>query len=73
MYEVGDIVSMLDKDGGTYYAIIRGFLQDQYAEKYAVLMWLLPVYPDPTHFDPTAFILGMLPQLKCLCGDTSSH
>ncbi len=58
MYEVGDIVSILDRDGGVYYAIIRGFLQDQYAEKYAILMWLLPVHPDPTHFDPSQFVLG---------------
>ena len=51
-------MSLLDRDGGIYYAVIRGFMQDQYAEKYAVLTWLLPRYPNPTHFDPAAFILG---------------
>ena len=55
---MGDIVSLLDRDGGIYYAMIRGFMQDQYAEKYAVLTWLLPRYPNPTHFDPADFILG---------------
>jgi hypothetical protein len=48
----------MDRDGGIYYAMIRGFMQDQYAEKYAVLTWLLPRYPNPTHFDPADFILG---------------
>ena len=57
-YEVGDIVSILDRDGGVYFAIIRGFLLDQYAEKHAVLTWLLPRYPNPTHFDPALFVLG---------------
>lgn len=53
-------MSVLDEEGGLYYALIRGFLQDQYAEKYAVITWLLPRYPNPTHFDPTQFILGKL-------------
>lgn len=57
-YETGDVVSLLDRGGGIYYAVIRGFMQDQYAEKYAVLTWLLPRYPNPTHFDPADFILG---------------
>ena len=59
-FEVGDVVSVLDEEGGSYYALVRGFLQDQYAEKYAVITWLLPRYPNPTHFDPTQFILGKL-------------
>ena len=57
-YEIGDVVSLLDRGGGIYFAVIRGFMQDQYAEKYAVLTWLLPRYPNPTHFDPADFILG---------------
>ena len=57
---MGDIVSLLDRGGGIYYAMIRGFMQDQYAEKYAVLTWLLPRYPNPTHFDPADFIIGEL-------------
>ena len=58
MFEVGDIVSLLDRDGGVYYAVARGFLLDQYANKYAILTWLLPKHPNPTHFDPAMFILG---------------
>lgn len=49
---------MLDIDGGVYFAIIRGFLQDQYGEKYAILTWLIPTHPNPTHFDPRDFVLG---------------
>ncbi len=60
LYEVGDIVSVLDEDGGIYYALIRGFLQDHHAEQYAVITWLLPVHANPTHFDPTRFVLGKL-------------
>lgn len=63
-YEVGDIVSVLDRDGGVYYALIRGFLQDQYAEKYAILTWLLPTQPNPGHFDPSIFVLGNV-QILC--------
>ena len=58
MFEVGDIVSLLDRDGGVFYAVTRGFLVDQYANKYTILIWLLPKYPNPTHFDPAMFILG---------------
>ena len=57
-YEIGDIVSLLDKDGGVYYAILRGFMCDQYANKFTILTWLLPTVPNPNHFDPALFILG---------------
>lgn len=53
------MVSLLDYSGGIYYAIIVGFLIDQYASHYAVLKWVLPRTPNPTHFDPSNFILGM--------------
>ena len=59
MYEVGDVVSLLDHSGGVFYAIIRGFLVDQYADKYAILTWLLPKTPNPSIFDPLNFVLGM--------------
>lgn len=58
VYETGDIVSLLDYSGGIYYALIRGFLIDQYATHYAILKWVLPKTPNPTHFDPRNFILG---------------
>ena len=60
MFEVGDIVSLLDRDGGVYYAVAQGFLFDQYADKHVLLTWLLPKAPNPTHFDPALFILGKL-------------
>ena len=58
-YQVGDIVSMVDVDGGTYYAQITGFLQDQYCEKSATVTWLLPLQESPTdRFDPSTYFLG---------------
>lgn len=55
---MGDIVSILDEGGKVYYALLRGFLEDQYAEKYAVLTWLIPTVPNPKTFDPSLFVLG---------------
>lgn len=58
-YQVGDIVSMIDENEDTYYAQIRGLLQDQYCEKSAVITWLLPTTSSPRdHFDPSTYILG---------------
>lgn len=60
-YQIGDIVSLIDIDGGTYYAQIRGLLQDQYCEKSAVLTWLLPTKASPPPeqgFDPSTYIIG---------------
>jgi hypothetical protein len=57
-YEVGDIVSIMDENGRVYYALLRGFLEDQYAEKYAALTWLIPTTPNPKDFDPSLFVLG---------------
>ncbi|XP_022081924.1 GATA zinc finger domain-containing protein 1-like [Acanthaster planci] len=57
--QAGDIVSILDVEGGIYYAQIRGFLQDQYGDKSAVITWLLPTQAtDKKHFDPATYILG---------------
>ncbi|CAH0714853.1 unnamed protein product, partial [Brenthis ino] len=59
--QVGDIVSMIDVNGGTYYAQIRGFLTDQYCEKSAVITWLLPTKASPPPekaFDPATYIIG---------------
>lgn len=41
-FQVGDVVSMQDEDGGIFYAQIRGLLTDQYCEKSAAVTWLLP-------------------------------
>ncbi|CAG9135677.1 unnamed protein product [Plutella xylostella] len=59
--QVGDIVSMIDVEGGTYYAQIRGFMTDQYCEKSAVITWLLPTKASPPpdqRFDPATYIIG---------------
>lgn len=58
-YQVGDVVSLVDDDENIYYAQIRGFLQDQYYEKSAVITWLLPTkQSDRNRFDPSTYILG---------------
>lgn len=59
--QVGDIVSVVDTEGDTYYAQIRGLLTDQYCEKSAVLTWLLPTIASPAPalgFDPATYIMG---------------
>lgn len=61
--QVGDIVSVQDVDGGTFYAQLRGFLTDQYCEKSAVLTWLLPTRASPPPdkcFDPATYIIGKM-------------
>ena len=58
-YQAGDIVSLVDEESNVYYAQIRGFLQDQYYEKSAVITWLLPTKAsDRSLFDPSTYILG---------------
>ena len=58
------MVSILDRGGGVYFALIRGFLQNWYAEKFAVLTWLIPTCPNPKSFDPSRFVLG---EFFCFC------
>ncbi|NWI41714.1 GATD1 protein, partial [Picathartes gymnocephalus] len=59
-YQIGDVVSVVDEqDGRTYYAQIRGFIQDQYCEKSAALTWLIPTQASPKGcFDPASYIIG---------------
>ncbi|XP_076048569.1 GATA zinc finger domain-containing protein 1 [Oratosquilla oratoria] len=60
-FQVGDIVSLVDVDGGIFYAQIRGLLQDQYCQKSAVLTWLVPTKnsPPPSEgFSPATYIIG---------------
>ncbi|OXU20451.1 hypothetical protein TSAR_003380 [Trichomalopsis sarcophagae] len=60
-FQVGDIVSMQDIDGGIYYAQIRGLLTDQYCEKSAAVTWLLPTTASPPPedgFSPETYIIG---------------
>lgn len=56
LYQIGDIVCTSDIEGGTFYAQIRGFFQDDYCEKSVVVTWLIPKIPNPTHFDPMLFV-----------------
>ena len=56
-------MSVIDIEGGTYYAQVRGLLQDQYCEKSAVLTWLLPSKDSPKPencFDPSSYVIGKL-------------
>uniref|UniRef100_A0A8B9DXW2 GATA zinc finger domain-containing protein 1 n=1 Tax=Anser cygnoides TaxID=8845 RepID=A0A8B9DXW2_ANSCY len=59
-YQIGDVISVVDEqDGKTYYAQIRGFIQDQYCEKSAALTWLIPTQASPKDcFDPASYIIG---------------
>ncbi|XP_012278017.1 GATA zinc finger domain-containing protein 1 isoform X2 [Orussus abietinus] len=60
-FQIGDIVSMRDVDGGLYYAQIRGLLTDQYCEKSAAVTWLLPTTASPPPeegFSPETYIIG---------------
>lgn len=59
--QVGDIVSLVDKEDSVYYAQIRGLLIDNYCEKSAFLTWLIPTQesPDPKYgFDPATYLIG---------------
>ena len=61
-FNIGDIVSVINiDDDDIYYAQIRGFLTDQYSDKYAVITWLLPTQDSPPPnegFHPATYILG---------------
>lgn len=59
-YQVGDVIKVIDEeDGKSYYAQIRGFVQDQYCEKSAALTWLIPTRASPNdQFDPGTYIVG---------------
>lgn len=60
-WQVGDIASVVDEDDGKiYYCQIRGFLQDQFNNKSAVLSWLLPTSSSSSdsRFDPTTYVIG---------------
>lgn len=63
LYRKGDIVSLQNEDTTDtmlYFAQIRGFLIDQYAQKSASVTWLLPTSDatDDGTFDPACYILG---------------
>jgi len=66
-WQVGDIVAVSDIDDGlTYYAQLRGFLEDQCYQKSAVITWLVPrhhtaagYHSQQQHgFDPSLYVAG---------------
>jgi hypothetical protein len=59
-YKVGDIVVLFDEiDKKPYYAQICSLLNDEYAQKYAIITWLLPLsVSDSNEFDEKSFVLG---------------
>lgn len=61
-WQVGDIVAVIDVDDGQkYYAQLRGFLEDQYYQKSAVITWLVPSPSSRsphTGFDPLLYVAG---------------
>lgn len=59
LYQVGDIVCTSDVEGGIYYAQLRGFLQDDFCERAAVVTWLIPTQRHITKFDPMLFVPGL--------------
>ena len=68
--QIGDIVALYARDdvggggGGAYYAQIRAFAVDQWGQKSAYVVWLIPINPKyksitfSYEFDPNYFILG---------------
>jgi len=51
-------------DGEKYYAQLRGFLEDQYYQKSAVITWLIPrprsCNGAQSGFDPSLYIAGFI-------------
>jgi len=56
-YKVGDVFSIRGKDR-LYYVCIRSFMEDPLCNQYAVIIWLLPLFPDPVSYNPNDFLLG---------------
>jgi len=57
-YRVGDVVSIQNVDGLLYYASLRSFMEDPYGNQFGVVLWLLPLFPDPSSYNPADFLLG---------------
>ena len=41
-----------------FYVCIKSFMEDPLCNQYAVLIWLLPLYPNPVLYNPRDFLLG---------------
>uniref|UniRef100_A0A1B6I295 GATA zinc finger domain-containing protein 1 n=1 Tax=Homalodisca liturata TaxID=320908 RepID=A0A1B6I295_9HEMI len=62
LYRIGDIVSVNDEEGDTYYCQIKGLMMDEYCQKSASITWLIPTYDDSPYvregFDALTFVAG---------------
>lgn len=58
LLQVGDIVCTSDLEGDTYYAQLRGFLQDEFCTKSCVITWLIPTVKGLKHFEPNFYVPG---------------
>ncbi|KAL5264592.1 hypothetical protein ACHWQZ_G005619 [Mnemiopsis leidyi] len=56
-YKVGDVFSIRGQDR-LYYVCVRSFMEDPLCNQYAVIIWLLPLYPNPLSYNPNDFLLG---------------
>ena len=69
-WQIGDVVAVTDiDDGEKYYAQLRGFLEDQYYQKSAVITWLVPSphgHSAQSGFDPSLYVAGFTPVLFIL-------
>ncbi|VDL35435.1 unnamed protein product [Hymenolepis diminuta] len=59
-YQIGDIVSLIDIEGGEYYAQIRTFIIDSHEDAHVVLTWLVPtVEATRGKFEASKYVIGM--------------
>uniref|UniRef100_A0A1B6FQT2 GATA zinc finger domain-containing protein 1 n=1 Tax=Cuerna arida TaxID=1464854 RepID=A0A1B6FQT2_9HEMI len=62
LFRIGDIVSVNDEEGDTYYCQIKRLMLDEYCGKSASITWLIPTRNDSRYvkegFDPLTFIAG---------------
>lgn len=57
---VGDIVSLIDVDGGKYFAQIRTFIVDEHDEGHVVITWLVPTTDaEEGKFEASKYVIGM--------------
>ncbi|EUB63834.1 GATA zinc finger domain-containing protein [Echinococcus granulosus] len=62
--QIGDIVSVMDVDGGEYYAQVRSIIVDSFEDASVVLTWLVPTSEATRgEFDPTKYVIGMEEEL----------
>ena len=56
-YKIGDVFSIRGYSR-LYYVCVKSFMEDPLCNYYAVIIWLLPLYPDPQSYSPGDFLLG---------------